>query len=112
MNQANLLAFGQEAGEAVALLRALANECRLLVLCHLATDGELNVGQLGDRVGLSQSALSQHLAKLREEGLVATRKEAQAVFYRMCDPKADRLLALLHELFCPDLGGSTQSQGT
>lgn len=68
------LKFGEEAGAAVALLRAMANECRLLVLCHLATDGELNVGQLAERVGLSQSALSQHLAKLREERLVATRQ--------------------------------------
>ncbi len=96
--------FGKQAGEAVALLKAMANEARLLVLCHLAESGELSVGELVDRVGISQSALSQHLAKLREEGLVATRKEAQTVFYRVCDPKAGQLLALLHDLFCPELG--------
>jgi ArsR family transcriptional regulator, virulence genes transcriptional regulator len=96
--------FGKQANEAVALLKSMANECRLLVLCHLAAEGELSVGQLQDRVGLSQSALSQHLAKLREEGLVATRKESQTVFYRVCDPKAEQLLAILHELFCPELG--------
>jgi ArsR family transcriptional regulator, virulence genes transcriptional regulator len=96
--------FGQQAGEAVTLLKAMANEARLLVLCHLAESGELSVGALVDRVGLSQSALSQHLAKLREEGLVATRKEAQTVFYSVCDPKAGQLLALLHDLFCPELG--------
>lgn len=112
MSQQDLLKFGQEAGEAVALLRALANECRLLVLCHLAADGELNVGELAERVGLSQSALSQHLAKLREERLVATRKEAQTVFYRLCDPKAEQVLALLHDLFCPELGSETHSQGS
>lgn len=96
--------FARQAGEATSLLKAMANEFRLLVLCYLAESGELSVGELADRIGLSQSALSQHLAKLREEGLVATRKEAQTVFYRVCDPKAEQLLALLHELFCPNLG--------
>lgn len=96
--------FAAQAGEASALLKALANETRLLVLCHLAAEGELSVGGLLERVELSQSALSQHLARLRDEGLVATRKEAQTVFYRVCDPRAGQLLALLHDLFCPDLG--------
>lgn len=112
MDRQDFLKFGQEAGNAVALLSAFANECRLLVLCHLAADGELNVGQLAGRIGLSQSALSQHLAKLREERLVSTRKVAQTVFYRLCDPKAERVLALLHDLFCPKLGGETHSQGS
>jgi len=106
------LLFGEQAGEAVALLRAMANECRLLVLCHLATSGELSVGQLAGRVGLGQSALSQHLARLREEGLVATRKEAQSVFYRLCDPKAEQLLVLLHDLFCPELGRDSHPNGS
>lgn len=96
--------FSRHAGEAVALLKAMASEPRLLVLCYLAECGEMSVGALADQVGLSQSALSQHLAKLREEGLVATRKDAQTVFYRVCDPKAEQLLALLHDLFCPELG--------
>ena len=96
--------FSRDAAKAAALLKALSNEQRLLMLCHLAQEGELSVGQLGDRLELSQSALSQHLARLRDEGLVATRKEAQSVFYRVCDPRAARLLALLHELFCPELG--------
>lgn len=103
--QSDLLSrFRRQAAEAVSLLKALANEPRLLVLCHLAESGELSVGALVNRVGLSQSALSQHLAKLREEGLVATRKDAQTVFYRVCDPKAAQLLMLLHDLFCPELG--------
>jgi len=96
--------FTRQAGEATSLLKAMANECRLLVLCHLAESGELSVGDLADRIGLGQSALSQHLARLREEGLVATRKEAQTVFYRVRDPRAEQLLALLHDLFCPELG--------
>lgn len=103
----NLLSqFYANAEQAVALLKAMANDSRLLVLCHLAVEGELSVSQLQERVGLGQSALSQHLAKLRDERLVATRKEAQTVFYRVCDPKAAQLLNLLHELFCPDLGGN------
>lgn len=96
--------FEEQAGKAASLLRALSNESRLLLLCHLVESGELSVGELLERIKLSQSALSQHLAKLREEGLVATRKEAQSVFYRICDPRARQVLALLHDLFCPDLG--------
>ena len=106
MNTDALVQFGKQAEQAVGLLKSMANECRLLVLCHLAVEGELSVTQLQERVGLSQSALSQHLAKLRDEGLVATRKESQTVFYRVCDPKAEQLLALLHDLFCPELGHS------
>lgn len=98
--------FFEQAAEATALLKAIANQCRLLVLCHLSVSGELTVGQLAACIGLSQSALSQHLARLREERLVATRKEAQTVFYRLCDPKAEQLLALLHDLFCPELGNN------
>lgn len=97
-------AFETQAAEAAAMLRALSNESRLLVLCHLAESGELSVGELLERIALTQSALSQHLAKLREQGLVATRKEAQNVFYRICDPRAEQVLGLLHDLFCPDLG--------
>jgi ArsR family transcriptional regulator len=96
--------FGREAAKAAGLLRAMSNEQRLLILCYLAEDGELPVGELSVRLELSQSALSQHLAKLREEGVVATRKVAQSVFYRVCDPKAGQLLALLNDLFCPELG--------
>ena len=96
--------FEVQAGEAVELLKAMANGPRLLVLCHLAESGELCVGELANRVRLSQSALSQHLAKLREQSLVTTRKDAQTVFYSICDPKALQMLSLLHNLFCPELG--------
>ena len=96
--------FSPNAGEAVALLKALASEPRMLVLCYLAETGEISAGDLTREIGLSQSALSQHLARLRDEGLVATRKDGHTVFYRVCDPKAQALLALLHDLFCPELG--------
>ncbi len=109
-NELSFPKFVRQAGEASSLLKAMANEFRLLTLCYLAESGELSVGALAERVGLSQSALSQHLAKLREEGLVATRKEAQTVFYRVCDPKAEQLLSLLHDLFCPELGQEKASR--
>ncbi len=97
----DMLALEQNAAEAARLLRLLANERRLLLLCHLAGAGELSVSAMAGMVGLSQPALSQHLAKLREDGLVATRKSSQAVFYRLADPKAARLLEVLRELYCP-----------
>jgi len=100
--------FTRQAGEASRLLKVMGNESRLLVLCFLAEAGELSVGDLAGRVGLSQSALSQHLAKLREDKLVASHKEAQSVFYRVRDPNAQRVLELLHEIFCPELGQSPQ----
>ena len=88
---------------AAALMRALSNGPRLLIMCHLAAAGELPVGALVERLGLSQSALSQHLAKLREQELVAFRREAQSLHYRIADPRAFRVLELLHDIFCPDL---------
>jgi ArsR family transcriptional regulator len=91
--------FEAKATEAAKLLRALGNERRLMILCQL-TEGERSVGQLLPLVGLSQSALSQHLAVLREEGIVATRREAQTVWYRIADPAALKVVATLAEIFC------------
>lgn len=88
------------AGEAAQLLKLLAHEGRLLVLCHLAVEGELSAGTLTDRIGLSQSALSQHLAKLREEHVVATRREGQTVWYRIADGKTARVLEVLKQIYC------------
>lgn len=92
--------FEASADRAATLLRLLANEKRLMILCQLA-DGELAVGDIQSRIGLSQSALSQHLALLRAEGIVATRREGQAIFYRLDDPAAMRVVETLAELFCP-----------
>lgn len=91
------------AGEAAQLLKLLANEKRLLILCHLIAREEMTVGTLVEAVGLSQSALSQHLAKLRVDGLVTFRRQSQTIHYRVADPKAARLLEVLKDLFCPDL---------
>lgn len=90
------------AQKAADFLAMLSSKPRLLILCHLLEAGELSVGEMAARVGLSQSALSQHLARLRSQQLVAFRKQAQTVFYRISDPRAERLLATLHEIFCAD----------
>lgn len=92
------------AEEAARLLRSLGNPNRLLVLC-LLTAGEMSVSELNAALPLSQSALSQHLAVLREEGLVATRREAQTIFYRVPPGPALEVLALLHGIYCgPETG--------
>ena len=96
-------AFAADAGQAAALLSAMANAKRLLVLCHLAECGEAPVARIADEVGLSQSALSQHLAKLRSDQLVATRREAQTIYYRLEDDRVLKLLTLLRDIFCPEL---------
>jgi len=90
-----------KAAQAAGLLKLLANENRLLILCRLAMAGEMSVNDIAEAVGLSQSALSQHLAMMRQEGLLTTRREAQTVFYRIGDPNAARLLALLKNIYCP-----------
>jgi ArsR family transcriptional regulator len=92
--------FPARAAAAARLLRALASEPRLLILCRLA-EGEASVGALLPGTGLSQSALSQHLALLRAEGLVATRRAGTSILYRLADPAAARLLDTLADIFCP-----------
>lgn len=86
------------AGAAARLLKLLASEQRLLLLCRLI-DGEASVGELAGHVGLAQSATSQHLAKMRAEGLVATRREAQTIYYRLADPAAARVLDTLCDIY-------------
>ena len=88
------------AREASRLLRTLGNPNRLMILCLLA-EGELSVGQINSRIPLSQSALSQHLAVLRQDGLVTTRRESQTIHYQLVDGNARRVIALLHEMYCP-----------
>jgi DNA-binding transcriptional ArsR family regulator len=95
----NMSELGGHAESAADLLKALANPHRLLVLCVLG-EGELSVGSLNERIRLSQSALSQHLAVLREEGLVETRREAQTVYYRIATGPALDVIRALHDHFC------------
>jgi ArsR family transcriptional regulator, virulence genes transcriptional regulator len=93
----------KQAGDAAQLLKMLANEKRLLILCFLAVRGEMTVGELVGIVKLSQSALSQHLAKLRADGLVEFRRTSQTLHYRVADQRALRLLQVLKEIYCGDL---------
>lgn len=87
------------AAKAARLLRAIGNEQRLVVLCHL-TAGELSVSELNRRIPLSQSALSQHLAVLRAAGVVSTRRASQMVYYKLRAGPAARVVAALHRSFC------------
>jgi DNA-binding transcriptional ArsR family regulator len=88
------------AGQAAALLKLLSNPNRLMILCALQAD-ELSVSELNQQVPLSQSALSQHLAALREAKLVATRKAAQKVYYRLQGDAATRIIDVLQSIYCP-----------
>lgn len=94
-------AMAQAAEQAALFLRMLGNEQRLHVLCLLLEHEELSVSQLLDHVPLSQSALSQHLARMREEGLVNTRRASQMIYYRIGDSKVERIIGVLKEMYCP-----------
>lgn len=98
MTPDELARFEASAASASRLLKAMAHDSRLLVLCQLV-DGERQAGQIASR--LSQSALSQHLALLRAEGLVATRREGQAIHYRLANPAVAAVIATLAGIFCP-----------
>lgn len=101
----DLDAMHAHAGEATRLLKALANEKRLQVLCLLA-GGERSVGEMQGLLDLGQSALSQHLAVLRDEDLVRTRREAQTIFYALAPGPAEAVIRTLHGIYCaPRLTG-------
>lgn len=93
-------AMEKNARKAVDLLKGLANENRLMLMCVLC-EGEQSVGALNERIDLSQSALSQHLAVLREQGLVRTRRKGQTIYYSLSDSPALKVIQLLHDEFCP-----------
>ena len=92
-------AMRAHAADASRLLKALANEKRLVLLCLLA-EGERTVGELNARLDLSQSALSQHLAILRTDGLVTTRREAQSIYYGLAQGPGQRVIDTLHDIYC------------
>jgi DNA-binding transcriptional ArsR family regulator len=95
----NLDELQSKAGAAEAMLKAVANRNRLVILCELLK-GERSVGALQTAIGLSQSALSQHLARLRADELVATRRESQTIYYSLSSKPITRLIELLYELYC------------
>jgi DNA-binding transcriptional ArsR family regulator len=90
----------EHAADAARLMSALGNESRLMILCMLA-EGEQSVGSLNEAVSLSQSALSQQLARLRRQGLVETRRESQTIFYSLGKGPAEKIIHLLHDIYCP-----------
>ncbi|QOY63948.1 winged helix-turn-helix transcriptional regulator [Lysobacter sp. H21R4] len=92
-------AMRSHAGDAVRLLKALGNENRLMLLCMLVA-GEQSVSELNNQLDLSQSALSQHLALLRADGLVHTRRDAQTIYYSLSDGPARQIINTLHGIFC------------
>ena len=99
MSQMDMAAMERAAGKAAGLMRALANEHRLMILCQLAS-GERGVSELVAAVGLSQSAVSQHLARLRAEGIVATRRAAQAIYYSLACDEVRRVIDTLYAVYC------------
>jgi len=99
----DLKQMARSAGRASALMKTLGHKDRLMILCHLA-DGEKSVGQIADLLEIPQSPLSQHLSRMRREGLVETRREAQTIFYSLKSGEASRIVELLYELFCASDG--------
>ena len=99
----NLSELHDKASHAVELLKAMANEWRLMILCQLS-EGEKTVSELQEILGLSQSALSQHLAVLRREKIVSARKHAQSVSYSLAGDDAPKVMHTLHEVFCETQG--------
>lgn len=97
----NITDMAEHAGAASSLLKELANEKRLMICCVLA-DKEMSVGQINALVPLSQSALSQHLARMRESGLVQTRRVGQTVFYRLDGDEALKIIMTLRDIYCPE----------
>lgn len=95
----NMNDMAEHAADAAGLMKALGNESRLIILCMLA-DRERSVGELNETIPLSQSALSQQLARLRQQGIVRTRRESQTIFYSLADGPAEKVIHLLHETYC------------
>jgi DNA-binding transcriptional ArsR family regulator len=87
------------AGKASELMKTLGHKDRLMVLCHLIS-GEKSVGELAKLLDIPQSPLSQHLARMRKESLVTTRRDAQTIYYSIASGEAARIVALMHELYC------------
>ena len=98
----DLATFEAKAGGVADVLKAIGNARRLMLLCKLVEHGEVTVTDLARDVGLSQSACSQHLARMRDEGLVAFRRDAQTLWYRIADPRTEHLLGTLYQLYCKD----------
>ena len=102
-NPVNPEQMASAAAEASELMRTLGHKDRLMILCHLIS-GEKSVGELAGLLEIPQSPLSQHLARMRKENLVTTRREAQSIYYSIASNEAARMVALMHELYCSEPG--------
>jgi DNA-binding transcriptional ArsR family regulator len=91
----------ENARRASVLLKAMSNQHRLMILCQISND-EKSVGELEEIIGLSQSALSQHLARLRRDNLVQTRRDAQTIYYSLKGEEAQTVIQTLYDLYCAD----------
>lgn len=100
MREADIHELEEQASEVAGMLRTLGSDKRLMILCKLAQAGEMNVTELAAAVGLGQSALSQHLARLRADELLTTRRDNQTIWYRIASDKVEKLMVSLHSIFC------------
>lgn len=105
LNESEMDVMAQSAREASELLKALAHESRLQILCHLV-DGEKHVGELEQALDIRQSTVSQQLARLRLEGLVTFRRDGKQVYYRLASESVERIIAVLVDIFCKGQAGS------
>ena len=102
-NETLLAPLEARSRDVARVLKLMSNQKRLLILCKLAAAGETPVSEISKAVNLSQSAVSQHLAKMREENLIRYRRESQTLFYSIADSQVEELLAALKDIYCPEL---------
>ncbi|MGH1454934.1 MAG: metalloregulator ArsR/SmtB family transcription factor [Paracoccaceae bacterium] len=102
--------MARNAQSAAAYLKTLAHEGRLMILCHLGS-GEKSVGELESLLEIRQAAVSQMLARLREEGLVTTRRDGKTIFYSLADDKTNQVIQLLYNLFCAPADAGPSATG-
>ena len=107
ITEPDLMQMQRHAAKAARLMKAMGNESRLLILCALV-EGERSVGDLNEVVALSQSALSQQLARLRAQGIVRTRRESQTIYYSLSPGPVHQVINLLHDIYCPTMPASVQ----
>ena len=95
--------LARQAADASSVMKLLANKNRLIILCYLMMQKEMKVGDLVTEMGLGQSAMSQHLMKLRDKGLVTFRRHSQSLYYRIEDHRISKLINVLKSLYCEDI---------
>lgn len=100
LNELDLETWRSSASEVSAVLKSIGNQRRLLILCQIVAHGEMSVGGLEKELDLSQSALSQHLARMRADSILETRRDGLTIYYRIADPRIEVIMSTLYELYC------------